>query len=142
MSELQITVNDTITPKLNELLRGLRSADLMQNLGDAAAAIATRSFRDEALRPSPWAQRAASTPGKHPLLRLSTLLYRSIRVTEVDAGHVTIGSDRTYAGFHQFGTRKMPARPFMPFDAAGMPTPRVIQALEQRAAAWLRKMVQ
>jgi len=137
---LQITVHDGVSEKLTQAVSDLRSGELMKNLGDAAAAVATRAFREESLRPSPWAPRKPPT-GDWPLLRHTLLLERSIRVTECDANHAVIGSDRLYAAFQQFGTRKgLPARPFMPFDSAGNPTPAVVERLEMRAEVYLKKL--
>ncbi len=41
-------------------------------------------------------------------------LFRSIRVAEPQGDSVEITSDRPYATYHQFGTTRMPARPFIP----------------------------
>ena len=45
-------------------------------------------------------------------------LARSIRVASVDEKRAEIVSDREYAAYHQFGTKKMPRRPFLPFANA------------------------
>jgi phage gpG-like protein len=65
----------------------------------------------------PWAPRKRDYPW--PILIKTGHLMRSA-VTESEAGHVEgvgprdafTGTNVFYAGFHQFGTSKMPARPF------------------------------
>lgn len=137
--QIQVTI-DTVSPALTKMMQDLKSPALMKNLGDAAAALSQRAFREESLRPSAWAPRSPKSRGTWPLLRHHLLLERSIRVTESDAVHAVIGSDRKYAAYHQLGTRKMPARPFMPFTPSGVPTPALVTALEQRANAFAQKL--
>ncbi len=52
-----------------------------------------------------------------PLLDLENLRKSSVAVH--GARSITFGSNRKYAGFHQFGTRYIPARPFLPITAQG-----------------------
>lgn len=132
-------LSDSLTPRLARLQSALEQAEMMRNLGEAGAAIATRAFREEALRPLPWPPHSPNTRATWPLLMPPKAhLWRSIRVTSYDARSATVGADRPYAPYLQFGTRHMPARPFMPFVGPNMPTPALISALEMRAEQFLR----
>ena len=104
------------------LARAQRKA--LSSIGAHVASEATRAFRDPALRPSPWAPRK-DNKAKHPLLIKSGSLRQSIswRISAPDT--VQIGSDKKYASYHQFGTKRMPARPFFPIDKSGRLTPRM-----------------
>ena len=53
-----------------------------------------------------------------PLLD-STRLSRSLLNASYGARSIKFGTNVEYAGFHQFGTRRIPARPFMPITAQG-----------------------
>ena len=90
----------------------------LRDIGQAVASRTTRAFRESHLRPSPWAPRK-DKKATHPLLIRSGSLRQSFawRVTGPDT--VQIGTDRTYASYHQQGTKHMPARPFFPVDANG-----------------------
>jgi len=136
------TLKDTVTPRLKKLRSAMAEAELMRNLGEAGAAIATRAFREDTLRPLPWPPHSPRTHATWPLLMPPKAhLWRSIRVTSYDARHATVGTDRPYAPYLQFGTRKMPARPFLPFFAPNMPTPMLVTALQQRAEQYLRNVL-
>lgn len=60
----------------------------------------------------PWAPLRAPRPGGGPLVRTGALRDLASR-PEVDGDGVTWTSTR-YGGFHQRGTRRLPARPFFP----------------------------
>lgn len=100
-------------------MQGAGRAKVLKAGGHAIAAMATRAFRDESLRPSPWLPLAKKTLAKKAAGRTSPLidtgaLFRSIRVAQPEGDSVEIASDRPYATYHQFGTTRMPARPFIP----------------------------
>jgi len=70
----------------------------------------------------PWADRKDNKP--HPILRLTGRLWGSVAASDppyavreqYDAGATKVfvfGTDAPYAKFHQDGTSKMPARPFL-----------------------------
>lgn len=105
------------------LARAQRKALL--SIGAHVASEATRAFREPTLRPSPWVPRK-DKKARHPLLIKSGSLRQSMswRITAPDT--VQIGSDKKYAGYHQQGTKKMPARPFFPIDKSGQLTPRIM----------------
>lgn len=112
-------------------------------IGAHVASEATRAFRDATLRPSPWAPRK-DKKSTHPLLIKSGALRQSIswRVTAPDT--VVVGSDKKYASYHQFGTKRMPARPFFPVDRNGQLTPRMMRKInadiEKAFTSELRKI--
>lgn len=100
-------------------MRGEGRTKVLKAGGHAIAAMATRAFRDESLRPSPWLPLAKKTLAKKAAGRTSPLidtgaLFRSVRVEQPEGDSVEIVSDRPYATYHQFGTTRMPARPFIP----------------------------
>jgi len=119
------------------LAKAKRSA--LAAIGAEVASSATRAFRSEALRPSPWAPRKPTYVVKvnkrtkkktrklddHPLLIKSGALRQSIGWELSGNDAVVVGTDKRYAAFHQRGTKHMPARPFMPIDARGKLTPRI-----------------
>ena len=104
------------------LARAQRNA--LKGIGAHVASEATRAFRYPSLRPSPWAPRK-DKKAKHPLLIKSGSLRQSMSWRIAAPDTVQIGSDRKYAGYHQFGTKRMPARPFFPIDKSGRLTPRM-----------------
>lgn len=120
----------------------------LSDIGQAVASRATMAFRTPKLRPSPWAPRKPSyivTVNKktkkktrklddHPLLIKSGVLRQSINWKLEDGDTVVIGTDKKYAGYHQLGTKKMPARPFMPVDAKGDLTPDMVRKINKLVA--------
>ena len=123
------------TSRLDRLLHDMPAAlaraqrKALSAIGAHVASEATRAFRDATLRPSPWAPRK-DRKAKHPLLIKSGSLWRSMswRVTAPDT--VVVGSDKKYGPYHQFGTKKMPARPFFPIDKHGRLTPRMMRKIK------------
>ena len=144
---LEIRVSDTQVNDLLERLQHLDLSTVSAVAAEHVSLWGTRAFRDSSLRPSQWAPLSKSYESKlrrdfskkvsrmrskekrewtffeHHLLIDTGLLLRSLRAFEVgertaDGGYVsTVASDRAYAAYHQFGTRKMPARPFIPIKA-------------------------
>ncbi len=107
----------------NELAR-LQSLATPVQLGRLALSVArvVRRAGDDAFRVSgapyaPWAPRKDKTK-THRLLQLSTALRKSLVAVAQGSGAAVV-SDRTYARFHQTGTKHMPARPFIPVDQDG-----------------------
>lgn len=132
--------------------RGPGRALVLKAGGHAVAAMATRSFRDPSLRPTPWPELSPKTlkkkaKGRTTILIDTGTLFRSVRVNAPDGDSVEIVSDRFYATFHQFGTKKMPSRPFIPATGGEGGGPanltagaeaRVRAAMEAQAKAILR----
>ena len=107
----------------------------LQDIGAAVASRATRAFRSEPLRPSPWAPRK-DRKAKHPLLIKSGALRQSINWKLEGDDTVVIGSDKKYAQYHQHGTKKMPARPFFPVDKNG----RLVPEMERKINRTVEKV--
>ncbi|WP_104750407.1 phage virion morphogenesis protein [Helicobacter cynogastricus] len=64
-----------------------------------------------------------------PILERSRLLRSSVRVDITPQGVLT-RVNVPYAPFHQLGTRKMPARRFLPFEKEGTPSRQLLKAME------------
>jgi phage gpG-like protein len=141
------TVQDTISPMLWLVLRAASDkTPYLRVMGMAIVSVSKRSFTDPALRATPWANKKDGTAAT---LQKSTTMRRSVRITDMSADDVTVGSDRPYAAIHQLGgtTRahiirarkakalkvggrffrkvnhpgsKMPPRPFIPVTTAGL----------------------
>lgn len=121
------------------------------------ASMATDAFRNEKLRPAPWPPLAASTlarVGSKAAANRKTAkararakakaaadrkpLYDSGALSQsmrpVSSGETFgVASDRPYAVFHQYGTKKMPARPFIP--APGDPGAEKLTPAAEKAVA-------
>lgn len=109
----------------------------LQDIGQHVASRATLAFRTEALRPSPWAPRKASRRDDgHPLLIRSGTLRQSISWRFVGDDAVVVGSGQKYARYHQFGTKRMPARPFFPIDGNG----GLVPAMERKIKGTIRRI--
>lgn len=66
-----------------------------------------------------WRPLAAATiaarRGTNPKPLIDTGTLRGSITTDVDNASILLGTNVPYAGFHQFGTTTIPARPFLPF---------------------------
>ncbi len=102
-------------------------------IGQAVSSRAQQAFRTSAFRPSPWAPRTAQT-AKHPLLIRSGNLRQSITWRFNGNDSVVVGSPVQYAIYHQMGTKRMPARPFLPFDEYGQLTPEMKRKIDRNVA--------
>jgi len=121
---MSLSVRDTLTPGLKKAAASLADKKpVLEAMGLQLVSLTQRSFNDPALRAAPWAPLKGSTlaakikAGKSTaILKRDVVLSRSWRVTSVTNAAVTVGTDRFYAPFHQFGTRRgLPARPMLPF---------------------------
>jgi phage gpG-like protein len=164
--QIQITVRDGVTPELNRMARECsRPAKILRALGTSFATSAKDAFDDASMRPAAW----AATKTGHRMLVLTTLLRRSIRVVNFTDTSVTVGTDRAYGAFHQFGTRGpyeirpknkkalawpggkhpvkkvmhpgLPPRPFFPVTSAGTLVPAAARRMQQAAEAALATMI-
>ena len=102
----------------------------LQWIGEHVASDTSRAFKSPSLRPAPRAPRKSG--GKHPLLikHPTSGLWKSFGSYLKGTDRVVVYTDKEYAGYHQFGTKKMPARPFFPFDRSGRPTPRIMRKIK------------
>jgi phage gpG-like protein len=123
---LKLTKN-TVTPDLARKLKAAKDPKpALEAAGLVVVQRTVRAFDEPGVRPAPWqALKASSLASKakagksNAILKRDGVLWRSIRITSLTSRGVTIGTDRFYAKFHQLGTRRMPARPFFPFDKSG-----------------------
>ena len=124
------------------LARAQKSA--LKAIGAEVKSQAELAFKHPHYRPSPWAPRKSG--GDWPLLvkHPNGGLRASIESKLVGDDTVVVGTDKKYAGYHQFGTKHMPARPFMPVDKSGNLLPRVMRKIkkivEESLAEELRKI--
>lgn len=134
---MQATLKLTKDTISRDLLRKLKAVSdpkpALEAAGLVIATRAVRAFDEPGVRPAPWQGLKASTLAakakankSDAILKRDGVLWRSIRITGLTKANVTIGTDRFYAQFHQLGTKRMPARPFFPFDQSGR--------LEEKAA--------
>ena len=135
--------NKVLTDFYDALVRAKLGA--LTEIGQEVQSRATRAFRTPAMRPAPWAPRKPSytvtvnkktgkktrKPDDHPLLIKSGALRQSIGWKLEGNGSVVVGTDKKYAGYHQTGTKHMPARPFMPVDENGNLTPQMQQKINK-----------
>ena len=130
---IEITVDTSqFDKKLADFPGALARArsNALKYIGEHVAAYATEAFRDESLRPAPWAPRKPSKRDDgHPLLIKSGALRRSFRWKLKGDDAVVAGSDRKYSGYHQTGTKNMPARPFFPVTADGLLMPAMAEKI-------------
>ena len=167
---MSLQIHNTLSPALAELARKISDRrPILEAIGAELVSITVRAFRDDALRPAPWALRK---DGSVATLYKSGALKHSIRVISVTNGSVTVGSDRPYAAIQQLGgqtkphdilakykaalawpgaahpvTRvhhpgsKIPARPFFPFRADGQLMPDTAAKIEAIIRAKIEAML-
>ena len=102
-------------------------------IGQAVASRAQQAFRTVSFRPSRWAPRK-DKKSNHPLLIRSGNLRQSITWRWNGDDSVVVGSSAKYAPYHQFGTKRMPARPFFPFDEQGRLTAGMKSKIDKNVA--------
>jgi len=157
----QTKIRDGISPALERAIRASRnSRAVLEAMGTAMVSLTVRAFRQPALRPG------SADWGKSRLYK-SGALKHSIRITSLTDSSVSVGSDRPYAIYHQFGTRPyrirsrsaaalfwkgaahpvrsvnhpgLPARPFFPVDANGSMTALGTRRVSAAARAKLRAL--
>ncbi|HEY8898877.1 MAG TPA: phage virion morphogenesis protein [Chthoniobacterales bacterium] len=135
--------SDQISPDIVRKLKAAKdAAPALQAAGLVIESLAKRAFRESAVRPAPWASLSPATIKDKARRRKSlavlirdAVLARSPRITSLSNRAVTIGTDRSYAVYHQAGKGRM-YRPFFPFDTRGRLTPlgrdRVEAALRRK----------
>lgn len=127
MASISFNVRDMISPSL----LGAASADTLRRALQAGGTVLARAARlswpEPGRRPVPWAPLAASTvrrKGHDKLLYDTGRLRDSITLGTVTDRTATVGTDAPYSIFHQMGTKRMDARPFIPADGQGGLTPQ------------------
>lgn len=137
---LEIRISASQVETLLDRLQSLDLSPVSKAAAEFVVNTGTEAFTNESLRPSPWdplsdayekkLKNAWSSKAKnkkkeflHQLLIDSGDLKDSLKLLESPAGSsdggyiARVASDREYAAYHQFGTSKMPARPFLPINA-------------------------
>jgi phage gpG-like protein len=165
--QITLTATDAITPTLRLVLSAASDkTPYLRVLGMAVVSVSKRSFTDPSLRAATWTNKKDGSPAT---LSRSTTMRRSVRVTDITANDVTVGSDRKYAAIHQLGgtTRahlikarkakalryggrfsrsvkhpgsRIPARPFIPVTSAGLTATASMEAGEAITAK-LKKLL-
>lgn len=115
-SELTRQIVTPFTPWQRRQILGAMAAKFLfitsQNFGQSGA-----------YRPSPWAPLSKSYAKRvgrpYPTLYLSGDLFRSVRLSVSDEV-ATVSWEDEKASWHQEGTSRMPARPFLPIKGAGL----------------------
>jgi len=113
-AKLDATLSDDTLTRCNKLA------------AQAVADLGTRAFSETDIRPEPWPDYAGTESGKRyakrkigkgrdKMLVDEGLLLASIKAGSAAPTGAEVVSSRPYASYHQFGTSKMPPRPFMPF---------------------------
>lgn len=122
MASIAFSVRDLLSPSLI----GAAGADALRRAllagGTVLARDARLTWKEPARRPGPWAPLAPSTirrKGHDKILYDTGRLRDSISIGEVTPSSATVGTDAPYAPYHQFGTKKMVARPFIPAGPDG-----------------------
>ena len=106
---LEISITDYATPMLDELLSHAdHMDDVMDDIGRLMVDSVHQNFEEEG-RPA-WEPRLVDVPW--PILRKTGALYNSIHYS-VFGAEVNIDTDSDYGMFHQEGTDRMVARPFL-----------------------------
>jgi phage gpG-like protein len=164
--------NDTLSPALRAMARQFADRrPILRVMGQALVGITKRAFNDPTLRPSAWAPPADSTVAakgrKNAQLKLSGAMWQSIRIADLSSEKVTVGTDRPYAAWQQFGTKPyiirpkskkalawpgaahpvgvvhhpgLPPRPFFPFAESGQIVPLALRLIESAAADKIKAM--
>lgn len=130
---MQLTITDQASAVLNALGAKLsHSQPVYEAAALAIASLTQRSFVDSSVRAFPWIPLDPATlkskrraTFKSAILRRSGLLFKSWLATATDAEGV-VSTDRPYAVFHQFGTRRLPMRPMLPIIGSAT-TPQLTQ---------------
>lgn len=158
--------HDSLSPAIARMARNCSNPKaVLEAMGNNLVSLTKRAFNDESLRPATW--EPVKKKGGAPLKK-SGALWQSIRITGLSNNMVTVGTDRPYAVYHQFGTKPFKilpaskkalfwpgaahpvkgvnhpgllARPFFPFNESGEMTPAAKQKIEAAAKVALAKLL-
>lgn len=138
---MDIVIKDLVSASLDQLGAKIKDREpMLLAAGSAVEGLARRSFNDPGVRAAPWAPLKESTLKKKisegtstAILKRSTLLARSWHTSVAGQDSVRVGSDRFYALFQQFGTRRgLPPRPMLPLTG-GATAPHLTELAVVRA---------
>jgi phage gpG-like protein len=144
---MSVEITDLLTPALlGKLARISDPLPVLRAAGAALASASTRSFREPAFRVEPWAPLKPATlkakRGRGGILIRDAVLFRSILAAEPAGDEIEVGTDRAYGLFHQFGTRRMPARPFIPISGDDTLAPAAAQMVAEATEAALESLLE
>ncbi len=125
--------------KLIDNLEGSAKKNIFRKLAHVLVEDAKQSFDDPSNRPEPWKPRKSG--GDWALLKKTGSLKNSIKLAHLnsDSAEITASPSYTspsgtfyqgYAKFHQFGTKRIPARPFFALTKKGHLTDRMNSLFE------------
>jgi phage gpG-like protein len=158
---MSLQIQNSISPALARLIVQVKDRrPVLEAMGTQLVTITKKAFNDASLRAATWPPKR---DGSAATLKKTGALWQSIRITEITATSVTVGSDRKYAAIHQLGgeiTPKaakalrffsggrwwtvkkvtMPARPFFPF-LGGQMTPLAAKKIEDVATAKAKRLI-
>ena len=140
---ITVTIDTSdLTRKLADFPAALARAqrNALKVIGNVVKNHTTEAFRNPNYRPSPWAPRK-DTKATHPLLIKSGDLRQNFRSVVTGPDTVVVGTKVKYAGYHQFGTKHMPARPFFPIDKYGQIMPAVQRDIKDNVEAIYKKEI-
>ena len=86
----------------------------LEVIGNAVKNRTTEAFKEPELRTSPWPPRKNNADPDRPLLYKHGDLQQNFRSVVTGPDTVVVRTKAKYAGYHQTGTKNMPARPFFP----------------------------
>ncbi len=91
---------------------------LCRQLAEKSLDLIDRGFQAQS---NPYGDGWTETKQPNPILEKTGTMRGAFRITGASAAGFTIRNETSYAGFHQYGTSKLPVRAMTPTDAAGMP---------------------
>lgn len=120
----ELTEDTSALDGLLKVFDQLQAPDAMRQIEEMAAGEMGRNFLGShapdgaAFAPLASPRPAGRNPGTRPLIDTGELLASVIsegpgHVSEVDGDSVKLGTTNWKAGFHQYGTDRIPARPFI-----------------------------
>ena len=124
---IQFSVKDMVSPALFKMINDGNRKKVLAAGGTVLARDTRLTWKEPGRRPAPWAPLAEKTvkrKGHDKLLYDTGKLRDSIRMSPPTPSQVEIDTDTPYAIYHQRGTGKMPARPFIPVLPSGRLTPQ------------------
>ena len=140
---ITVTIDTSdLTRKLADFPEALARAqrNALKVIGNVVKNHTTEAFGDPQYRPSPWAPRK-DRKSTHPLLIKSGDLRDNFRSVVTGPDTVVVGTKVKYAGYHQHGTKHLPARPFFPIDEHGQLTPMVQREIKDNVEAIYKKEI-
>ena len=135
--KITVTGGDEIGKALSKLASTELRQKVTRLVTEELKSMSELAFRSARFRPTEWAEWAPATkaqrlrrkkkPGTRILVDTGTLM-RSLGVESGEDDGMALGTTTTYGVYHQYGTKKMPARPFVPVtgDFGGEATPTAV----------------